>query len=83
MFEDICAYHTVAQSESSLVLRFKDKLQDLTDIFYGILQVCRENFTDIRALSLKLGGFGEQSKIQTLFSMLVKHKKIFIDYVTN
>ena len=60
-----------------MFLQYKENLLFAVDVIIGILSISKMDFSGLKPLALKIGGFPELSKIQAFFDIIKKNRSSF------
>ena len=60
-----------------MFMQYKDNLLFAVDVIVGILSISKLDFSGLKPLALKIGGFPDVSKIQAFFGIIKKNKGRF------
>ena len=70
-------YAELIGAKDNVFLKYKDNLLFVVDVIVGILSISKLDFSGLKPLALKIGGFPDLTKIQSFFDIIKKNKGSF------
>ncbi len=70
MMWNTAEYLKAIKRNDNFFVQKQDELEDVVDILVGIMNMCKQNFSGMEKLALKVGGFPTEAQMKRLTKIL-------------